>query len=209
MANKFFVGEEWLKVTLPKRVDDKDRVNYAISNFGRLLSFRKKIEDGKVIKGSICNAYKSLNVREGNRRKHYYLHRLVAEYFLEEPREDDYRVVHLDYNKMNNHYENLKWVNQKEWWAHFQANPNVKEAREKLKDRKPLVGHKLSSTDVIRIKKMIYDPDRKTRLKIIAKQFGISEMQLYRIRTGENWSHITIPEEEEYRERMKQKKLVK
>jgi hypothetical protein len=41
------------------------------------------------------------------------------------------------------------------------------------------------------------DPNRKTRLKLIAKQFGISEMQLYRIKSGENWGHIKVPEKEE------------
>jgi len=28
-------------------------------------------------------------------------------------------------------------------------------------------------------------------MKMIAKQFGISEMQLYRIKTGENWGSVT------------------
>ena len=29
-------------------------------------------------------------------------------------------------------------------------------------------------------------------MRIIAKQFGISEMQLYRIKSGENWGHVKI-----------------
>ena len=33
--------------------------------------------------------------------------------------------------------------------------------------------------------------NRKTRLKMIAKQFGISEMQVHRIKTGENWSYVS------------------
>jgi DNA invertase Pin-like site-specific DNA recombinase len=53
-------------------------------------------------------------------------------------------------------------------------------------------GAKLTSTAVIRTKKLILNPYQKTRLKIIAKQFGISEMQLYRIKTGENWGHIQV-----------------
>jgi hypothetical protein len=31
-------------------------------------------------------------------------------------------------------------------------------------------------------------------VRLIAKQFGISETQLYRIKSGENWSHIKIDE---------------
>jgi len=45
---------------------------------------------------------------------------------------------------------------------------------------------------VTRSKRKLLDPKRKTRMKIMAKQFGVSEMQLYRIKSGENWGHITI-----------------
>ena len=31
-------------------------------------------------------------------------------------------------------------------------------------------------------------------MRLIAKQFGISEMQLYRIKSGENWSHVKMEE---------------
>jgi DNA-binding Xre family transcriptional regulator len=42
------------------------------------------------------------------------------------------------------------------------------------------------------IKKILANPNRKTRMKIIARRFGISEMQLYRIKSGKNWGHVTI-----------------
>lgn len=45
---------------------------------------------------------------------------------------------------------------------------------------------------MIRLKKRILDPNRKTRLRLIAKEFGISEMQLNRIKRGENWGHIKV-----------------
>jgi DNA-binding Xre family transcriptional regulator len=53
-------------------------------------------------------------------------------------------------------------------------------------------GLKLTSTQVIHIKKRLQDPKRKTRIKMLAKQFGVSEMQINRIRTGENWGHIKV-----------------
>jgi hypothetical protein len=43
---------------------------------------------------------------------------------------------------------------------------------------------------VRRLKKILNDPNRRTRLKIIAKRFGVTTMQLRRIKTGENWSHV-------------------
>jgi hypothetical protein len=45
---------------------------------------------------------------------------------------------------------------------------------------------------VRRLKKKLLDPNRKTRYKILVMQFGVSEMQLHRIKTGENWGHIIV-----------------
>ena len=42
------------------------------------------------------------------------------------------------------------------------------------------------------IKKLLANPNQRTRLKMIAKQFGVSEMQISRIKSGENWNHIKI-----------------
>lgn len=50
---------------------------------------------------------------------------------------------------------------------------------------------KLTSTQVMHIKLLL---KRERPLKQIAKQFDISEMQVWRIKSGENWSHIKIHE---------------
>jgi len=42
------------------------------------------------------------------------------------------------------------------------------------------------------LKKKLLDPGRKTRMKILAKQFGVTEMQLHRIKTGENWGEVKV-----------------
>ncbi len=189
---KFFYDEEWNPINLKRKTSD---VKYAISNYGRIISYTDKIENGRLIKGSTLAGYPALRVRYYGKNKNFYIHRLVAEFFLPQKQEDQEYVIHLDHNKKNNHFTNLAWANKEEWLAHYQDSPNVKAAREKMKENKPQVGKKLTSTEVIRIKKLIFDPNRKTRMKIIAKQFGISEMQLYRIKSGENWSHIKVEEE--------------
>ncbi|HNK30087.1 MAG TPA: hypothetical protein PKG65_14235, partial [Ferruginibacter sp.] len=51
-------------------------------------------------------------------------------------------------------------------------------------------GHKLTDTTVKKIKQMINDKKRVRTMKQIADHFGISEMQLYRIKSGENWGHV-------------------
>lgn len=191
---RFYVDEEWRTLDVRRKTS---KLLYAVSNYGRLVSFLDKPENGNLIKGSTLGGYPALRIRYHGKNLSFYVHRLVGEHFLDNKENKEY-VIHLDYNKKNNFHENLKWVNKNEWLVHYQGSPNVIAAREKMKDQKPLIGKKLTSTDVIRIKKKIFDPNRKTRLKIIAKQFGISEMQLYRIKSGENWSHIRIDGEPEH-----------
>ncbi|MFN2422835.1 MAG: NUMOD4 domain-containing protein [Cryomorphaceae bacterium] len=184
-----YPGEQWREITFEPGAL---RLNYAVSNFGRIVSFREKQEDGKLLKGGLLGGYPTFVCRPFGTSKTLYIHKIVAEQFLQRPSEVHKYVIHLDYNKKNNHTDNLKWATKEIMEAHQQKSPNVIKSREKRKNQRPTKGHKLTTTDVIRIKKRIFDPNRKTRLKIIAKQFGISEMQLYRIKSGENWSHVTV-----------------
>ena len=102
-------------------------------------------------------------------------------------------MLHLDFDKVNDHVTNLKWANQKELTAHHSKNPLVIKAKQFIIEyNKKADGRKLTSTQVIRIKKMLKREDNKTRLTLIAKQFNISTQQLWRIRTGENWGHLEV-----------------
>lgn len=185
-----FPNEKWSVIAFPK---DALKLNYAISNFGRLASYSLDIsKDGRILKGGLLGGYPTFVCRPNGKSKTFYTHKLVAEHFIERKSELETYVLHLDYNKKNNHLDNLKWATKREMELHQQKSPFVIESRAKRKSAKFSKGYKLSPTDVIRIKKKIFDPNRKTRLKIIAKQFGISEMQLYRIKSGENWSHIQV-----------------
>ena len=42
---------------------------------------------------------------------------------------------------------------------------------------------------------MIWDPKRKLSYKQIAEKFGVSEMQIYRIKTGQFWYHVRVENE--------------
>lgn len=59
------------------------------------------------------NGYKIIGLRNGPKRKNYYVHRLVAEAFIPNP-DGLAEVNHLDYNKSNNAVENLEWVSRTE-----------------------------------------------------------------------------------------------
>ena len=97
----------------------KEDSDYLIYENGKLFS--KKTN--KWLKGKIDNVgYLTYALAIGDKRnektgkklsKMCYAHRLVAEYFLDNP--GNLPIVnHKDENKLNNHYSNLEWVTEKQ-----------------------------------------------------------------------------------------------
>jgi hypothetical protein len=188
-----FVMEEWKEY----EIEITGKVRYAISNIGRVKSFTDTISKGKLLKGSTTEGFLFLRYKRQNNNKvkyyHHAVHKMVAEKFIPKDSKDQTYVLHLDYDKLNNNVKNLKWATFDEMKKHGKKSPAVKEAFKKLQDYNlKNDGAKLRVIDVMRLKKMLLNPNRKTRYKILAKQFGVSEMQLYRIKTGENWGHIKV-----------------
>jgi len=189
---KSYWNEEWKEIPFKK---GELRKRYAVSNYGRVVSFCKDdMSDALLVKGGVIKGYKTLPLRPSGRSRTFYVHKLVAEQFLKRNSEKQKYVIHLDFNKCNNYVENLAWATKKEMFEHQQKNPCVVDGRKKLKSHRRCEGSKLTDTQVMLLKKRITDPNRKTRLKIIARQFGISEIQLHRIKRGENWGHIQVDE---------------
>jgi uncharacterized protein with GYD domain len=52
------------------------------------------------------------------------------------------------------------------------------------------VGLKLRLPQVKSIKTLLDSPNRKSTIRQIARKFGVSEMSIYRIKSGESWSHV-------------------
>ena len=190
---RIFPLEEFREIEL----GDKLKFRYAISNYGRLISFTNSFGDGRILKGDTVDGYRIFRyrTRQGDKisYKHKFFYKLVAEYFLEKTSDDQTYILHLDYNRSNDTVKNLKLATREEMLRHYNASPNVQMARQKQKKQNiTRDGHKLTVTQVMLIKKRLFNPKNKTRMKIIARQFGISEMQLYRIKSGENWGHVKI-----------------
>jgi len=185
------------------RLENSDKLQryYAISNFGRLVSFTDEIENGQFVKGGEQDGYRiwRYKIRDDNnkiRHKHCFYYKLVAEYFIPKTSDEQVYVLHLNYNRADDNVKNLQWATRSEMLAHGKKSPYVIEFRKKqlaeFRAKRQHEGNKLTSTQVMLIKKIIADPGRKTRLKIIAKRFGVTTMTLQRIKTGENWGHIKI-----------------
>lgn len=175
-------GERWKELDLKKGVTTK---RYAISNRGRIVSFKNKIEDGYPLRPRLTQGYPSVTIGREANRQNYYLHRLVAEYFVKRPSPRHSFVIHLDHVKENNRASNLRWVRHETQIEHALKDPNV------LIRQNPAEGPKLNTSKVKRIKRALQSKKQPT-LKALAKQFKVSDMQIHRIKTGENWSHVTI-----------------
>ena len=129
---RFHIDEIWKEI--PFNVGAL-RFRYAVSNHGRVLSFTNDFEDGTILKGSKIGGYPVLSVRPFGKNKTFYLHKLVGEYFLTKVSKDQTYVIHVDYDKRNNHIDNLKCASKREMELHQKNSPFVIEAREKRKQR--------------------------------------------------------------------------
>ncbi len=165
------------------------RKKYAVSNMGRVISYHESIEDGKLLNGSTVEGYTVLNIKPADTYQSLYLHREVARLFSPKTSRAQKYVIHLDFNKKNNKVNNLRWATKEEMEKHQQNSPAKLAYKEQQRHR--LKGLKLNVTKVKSIKRLLDKPGKKT-MKQIAEQFSISEMQLYRIKSGENWSHVTL-----------------
>jgi len=153
----------------------------------------KKIYTGqdkyKILEGAINNGYRAIWVtKEDGKRTAKYVHKMVAETFLDNPENKEF-VIHIDHNKLNNEIDNLKWASLEEWKEHNKDLFRMMKGRSRLDS---IPNSKLSEKEVVRLKKKLFDPNRKVKIATLAKQFNISQGQVYRILRGENWAHIDV-----------------
>lgn len=99
-----------------KSVDGYSDV-YKVSNLGRVKSVDRINAKGARVKGKVLktrknnSGYLTVHLYNGSResRKIHYVHRLVAQTFLDDM---DETVNHKDGIKTNNNIDNLEWVSQ-------------------------------------------------------------------------------------------------
>ena len=88
--------------------------DYSITNDGQVFShktnkFKKPFNDQV--------GYVRIQLYQDNKKKNYYLHRLIANTYICNP-DNKPQVNHIDGNKANNSVSNLEWVTSKENMQH-------------------------------------------------------------------------------------------
>ncbi len=165
------------------------RNKYAVSSHGRAASYKEDIlADGKLLAGSLTSGYRTLNLHLNGNNGTLYLHREVAKLFNKKTSPKQKYVIHINHVKTDNRTKNLKWASQKEVNEHQQKSPSKLEYKKAQSNKKK--GLKLTATQVKAIKSMLANPRRKLTHQQIADKYNISQMTIYRIKSGENWSNV-------------------
>jgi hypothetical protein len=187
---KLFPFEDFREISLNSSM----RLRYAISNRGRLVSFKNDILEGNIVKGSTINEYRIFRYKiyEDGKiiNRHKLIGRMVAETFLVKPTEEHNFVLRHDFDKTNDNVTNLRWATNQEMYEHSQKSDKMVQARTKVAGKQPHSPNaKLTAGKVKVIKRLLAKPG-KTRQNIIAKQFGVSATQIKRIARNENWADV-------------------
>jgi hypothetical protein len=96
---------------------------YEVSNLGRV----KNIKSGRILKSHLNRSgYLMHQLRENNKQKNLYLHRIIATAFIDNPEEKP-QVNHIDENKLNNDLSNLEWCTERENVIHGTRTKRVAE----------------------------------------------------------------------------------
>ena len=161
---------------------------YQVSNFGNVKSLERVVkycENSKAkinkhtVKEKIKNAtmkdngYLQVALNKNNKSYHKYVHRLVAEAFIENP--NNYKTVnHINLDKQDNYVTNLEWCSYGDNKDHARKN-------KKFKSGKAI---KIEATNIDTGKKQII-----TDLLDWCKQNNHDRASVYRVLSGKNKYH--------------------
>lgn len=127
------------------------------------------------------NGYERVTLTKNNSRGYFFVHRLVALAFIENPYMKA-TVNHIDGNKTNNHVGNLEWATQSENSQH--AVDNNLTYRAKGEEMSKV----LTEKDVTKILDL-----RKSGMthRMICEEIGRPQSTVQCILNGRRWSHVT------------------
>ena len=188
MSDDLKVKSHWNEIWIPIKFQSETKTcEYSISNYGRIKSINKINAKETFLKGAVVNrGLRILNVKLKDKSTGYvYIHKIVAENFVKRKSPEQDCVIHIDFDKENNKWNNLNWVSEEEWKEHVKNSPVYKKGREKR-----MKSYKLNETKVKMMKKMLLN--KQNNRKIIARKFNVSESLVRRIEKGAYWSHVTI-----------------
>ena len=171
-----------------KKIEGLD--SYMASNHGRIKSLPRSVRSFvgnggyKITNERILNdydnsrGYRYITISINGRRKNHYIHRLVANTFISNPKGFD-QVNHIDGNKSNNSVSNLEWVTERQNRDHA-----VKTDLMKFGEDAP--NNKLTEEQVIEILAIASKNPKVNRLRL-SKKYNVADTCICRIISGKRW----------------------
>lgn len=147
--------------------------NYQISNYGRVYSRNR----GKMLSlGRHAQGYLLVQLHKQGVGVHFYVHRLVARAFINNPLNKP-EINHINSKKDDNSSDNLEWVTRQENTNHASANN--------------LGAYRLTKPDVIDIIR----ESKNSSLQELANKYGVTKSHISNILKGKRWRHVTISDQ--------------
>ena len=163
-----------------------DFPGYAVTADGRVLSCRipgrwqPRYDDRwRELSLHPKTAYLGISLWKNNTAHQFYVHRLVAEIFIE-PNPGGLEVCHLNGNEFDNRVKNLEWVSHSE-------NEFQKRSHGTAQIGQRNGGAKLTNGQVYEIRVLAAAGEIQHK---IAAKFGVSQAVISRIHTRKRWSHL-------------------
>lgn len=152
---------------------------YQISDQGKVKSVKRNVN---IVFSFKKGGYLEANLHMNGKQTSYGVHRLVAKHFIRNLSKKSC-VNHIDFDKKNNHVNNLEWVTYKENSAHAVLAGHYKKIGERgeksvlsrLDDRKVLYVRSVAG---------------KISQRVLAKKFGVSKTLIGSIIRRHHWNHI-------------------
>lgn len=148
---------------------------YFISEDGKVKNSNNEIMKTQLV----GRGYEAIRLYKDSKYHRYYIHRLVAEHYIEKGEEFEC-VNHLDGNKLNNHYSNLEWTTYSKNNQHAYDNNLRANGKSHYKA-------KLSDEQVIEI--IIEGKGNKTYQEI-ADKYNVTKATIRDILVKNTWKHL-------------------
>jgi hypothetical protein len=180
-----------------KAIDFKSKkpsVRYAVSSHGRfgVMDDKGRVEIRSFKPQENGHRY---NYKINGKSHSFFVHKEVARAFVKKPSHKHSFIIRKDHNYNNASAENLQWVTPDEHRAHVSNSPVAIRSRKKRAIVESPTAKVFDEKTAREVKRLIWDPKRKLTYKQIAKKYGVSEMQIYRMKSGEIWYHIRVENE--------------
>lgn len=114
-------------------------------------------------------------------RANYYVHRIIAETWCDNPNQYN-EINHKDFNRKNNHADNLEWVSRKENMQH-----NVDHDRVSYGEKSGT--NKLKETQILEILNHFKENPTANKTNV-ANKYGIGDPTIHKILFGKRWTRL-------------------